>query len=191
MELIIYAIFSVFIIYKMYLSFGNSGHSFIPVDDFAINVNATEEYDDFIEGDTIKIKNNVETIKKYNSNFLVKNFIQGSEKAFSLVIEAFNDGNKSLLKDLLESGLYKKFESIIDDRNNEEYKKTTVISINGIKIQDISVIDNYIAIYMKIDSTQINEVDSSDKNIVDDYWTFGKKLKTYNNMWKLISIDKQ
>ena len=69
-----------------------------------------------------ELENNISELKKAYEvleNFDHKNFIDGAKIAFETIINAFNKGNITALKDLLTKETYMAFEKAINEKNND------------------------------------------------------------------------
>jgi predicted lipid-binding transport protein (Tim44 family) len=141
----------------------------------------------------------VEQIRKLEPNFSLQKFLDGAKMAFEMVIAAFASEDRATLKDLLDADTYKQFSGEIDKRKeNKITLDLTLVSLPLIKIENIQLKNNKIAIDVLYASQQINLLKNSDGNIIEgipsqidhmeDVWTFAKTLNS-RETWKLVKVN--
>ena len=129
----------------------------------------------------------VELKKAYGAieDFDHKDFFDGAKIAFETIINAFNSGDKKILKNLLADKTYKIFEEAINKKNNDP--ESQIFSLNIKKIEKVSVVQNKITITIKFISEQFKNNDESTIIKNEDVWTFEKLIKSKNPNWLLSS----
>ncbi|MFQ3307228.1 MAG: putative lipid-binding transport protein (Tim44 family) [Candidatus Midichloriaceae bacterium] len=135
--------------------------------------------------------------KSKEKNLSVDNFLDGTKKAFELILQAFNSNNKKDLKNLLAENLYKDFSQEIDNRKDSKLiHQVTLVSIANVKILEASFEKNSIAtVKVRIHSEQIKVVKNTEDEILDgnihkilkfsDVWVF-KKILNEDSYWRLV-----
>ena len=129
----------------------------------------------------------------------MNNFIDGTKKAFKMIIVAFNSNEIQTLKELLDYQLYQKFIKEINNRAiNTVKQEVTLVGIKDVKIIDADIQDNVASIKLEIVSEQIIIGKDKDKKIVSgsankilqicDIWTFNKQIKS-GNLWQLTQTE--
>lgn len=129
-------------------------------------------------------------------NFSVKVFLDRAQDAFAMIVEAFADGDKELLQDLLTPALYKSFAQAIDQREQDELRAE--IEIHAVRQMEIAaaIIQGktaYITVRFTADET--NLLYDKDGKLIQgnpdrltetiDIWTFGRVLNSRDPAWYL------
>ena len=126
-----------------------------------------------------------EIIYKNVSDFDHKSFLEGSKKAFEIIITAFNQGDKKTLKNLVSKDVYETFEKAINNNENNPASQFYSLVVDG--IDDARVNQGNISISVKFISEQL--IDNKEDNIIknQDTWTFEKKIESKSSVWTLTS----
>ena len=114
-----------------------------------------------------------------------KQFLEGAKFAFETIINAFNNGDKKTLKNLLTKEVFLSFEKSIDEGNNNSNFQFYSLVISG--VEDVVVEKNLIKITIKIVSEQFKDDDETTIIKKQDVWTFQKDLKSKSTIWFLSS----
>lgn len=123
-----------------------------------------------------------------------ESFINGAKSAFEMVIKAFSQDEKDVLKSLLSQKIYDSFNAAIEDRKSQNQKLiTNVIAVDKAEVMSSSVSSNKVQITLRISSQQINyitdladNVIKGDKNQIEnisDVWTFEKDINSASRSW--------
>lgn len=125
-------------------------------------------------------------------------FLVGGRTAFEMIIQAFAEGDRSLLESLLSDEVYGNFLSAITDRENvgETLENTLIRIVSAEPIE--AYMDGPTAhVTLKIVSEQINvtrdakgEVVDGDPNHVSaitDIWTFARNTQNADPNWALVA----
>jgi len=126
-------------------------------------------------------------------------FLDGSKKAYALVVEGFAKGDRAALQPLLTPKVYDRYEKAIDDR--EQRDQTVVTEID--RIAETEILESHqdgtvftVKVRFKADiSTETKDKDgqrvSGDLtrlNTVEEIWTFEKDADTRDPNWKLAGV---
>jgi len=107
------------------------------------------------------------------------------EEASNQLAEAFNNGDKKTLKNLLTKDVLLTFENAIEEKkNNPNYQFYSIVVD---EVTDVSIIDSLINITLKITSEQFKDNDESTISKKQDTWTFQKKINSNSPIWLLSS----
>ncbi|CAH58476.1 Tim44/TimA family putative adaptor protein [Ehrlichia ruminantium] len=209
-ELAIYAFVAAFIFFRLYNSLGRTSglqpnnHS-QPVS-ILIQEDNNHDYTDIdiesvMESCDDNDKSIMSTIKRKDREFSLKYFMDGSMKAFDIIIKAFNEGNTQILCSLLDKDLYNSFLTEIEYRKNlGQVYEDVIVSIIHHKITKLKLSGNIAHITVKFISEQINFVKDQEGNIlqgstskinkIEDVWTFKKDMSLLTSKkWYLSSIQ--
>ena len=168
------------------------------------NANAVEDaveniYDPYSDDSLISNEaaaNNLREFAKNDRSFDPVAFKRGAEDAFILIIEAFADGDRGLLKNLLAEDVYKTFEAEIIRREKAGEKVITEIqAIRDAKITDVHVKGKnaYISVEFRAEETCVIENHEGERiagnpnraTEMVDIWTFGRNIKSKDPTWYL------
>ena len=138
-------------------------------------------------------------LKNVDKTFNEKTFLKGATKAFEMILQARNAGDKKFLISYLEDKMYRIFEKEILEREIKgESIVSTVIKILDSKIEDVQTLDNIAYIKVKFLSEQGVNIKKSDESTASDttnklvkhenVWTFSRPLDSDNPNWKLFSV---
>ncbi|RZB12807.1 Tim44 domain-containing protein [Ehrlichia minasensis] len=208
-ELAIYALLAAFIFFRLYNSLGKT--SGLQPNNYSQTISMvvedTQEYDDVeVEIESVmdtcdkNEKSIINQIKKKDKEFSLKHFMNGSIKAFEIIIKAFNEGNVHILSMLLDANLYNSFSEEIENRKklNHVYEDI-IVSVISHKIIKLDLSGNIAYITVKFITEQINFVKDKDDNIIqgstskinkiEDVWTFRKDITLSNKKWYLNAIQ--
>ncbi len=142
----------------------------------------------------------LEAIAARSPDFTVPSFAAGASTAYEMVLEAFSNGNKAALKNLLSKELNDSFVSAIDARNAKgQTMKFQFVGVKSAKITNTSLNGNKAQVEVDFASEMISAthdksgsvVDGDDKAIrlVTDLWTFERDITSRDPNWKLVATD--
>jgi predicted lipid-binding transport protein (Tim44 family) len=137
----------------------------------------------------------LELVNDSDNEFTESYFIEAAKATFEVVIRAFADGNKQILKKLLKSNIYENFCKAIDERDSETRLDITLVSIKSTDLVSANVNKNLVTLTVKFVTEQItllrnkvNEIikgDASKVELVQDIWSFEHNLASNSPEWKL------
>lgn len=147
-------------------------------------------------------ENALREIARLDRNFTLAHFITGAQDAFVMIIEAFANGDRALLKSLLAPDLYKAFDQALNDRAEQNHTMSAEIhAIRKVEIQDAQIKDKtaYLTIRFVADETVVTR--GADGTIVSgnpdrvsetiDIWTLGKILGSKDPTWYLFATREE
>ena len=201
-DIIIFAIIAIFLVYRLKSilgqnSEGNENNNKFDIDkkDFTnvvkLGGKKTQEKNTKIDKDSIS------TI--YPS-FDEKEFLKGAQNFFEMIIDSFVKGDLNDVKNFIDGKLVKNFQSVIDERlEEEETLKIDIIKMNSIQIKDANEVDNLLKVSVLFESEQIKVlkdrkgkiIDGDQKNsiLVKDLWVFEKRIQSKDLNWKLVETS--
>lgn len=210
-DIIILGFIAGFILYKLYITIGkrdNDGevlfkenqNNIIDISSMVKTVeNETPEISQFELELSKKFGNVIYEIKKIDPNFSLEKFLDGSKKAFELVLNSFSANDRQTLETLLDNKVYNQFINEIDKRiQNKIILNLTLVSLSNVEVRDVRLLNNVISIDVFYQSQQITILKDSANNIVEgnpseidnveDLWTYSKDLNSSNN-WLLVNVN--
>lgn len=137
-------------------------------------------------------------IKAVDPRFDMREFVGGARAAFEMIVQAFAEGDRKTLKQLLNAEVYENFESAIADRETKnETLENTLIRIVTTDATEVEVEHDIASITVKIVSEQVNVTKSAAGEVVSgnpnhiaevtDIWTFSRDLRSRDPNWKLVA----
>ncbi|MEI8295720.1 MAG: Tim44/TimA family putative adaptor protein [Alphaproteobacteria bacterium] len=145
-----------------------------------------------------KAKLGLQELRDRQSDFNLNNFLNGAQSAFRMVVKAFAEGDRQLLKKLLSDGVYKNFGKVLDQREKDHYQQESrVDKVEINKIEDISVKGQEVIITLRFVSEQMLAIINAEGAIIDnparlsipmiDVWSFSRYLDSTDYNWSLIA----
>jgi len=135
-----------------------------------------------------------------SNHFDETSFLKGAEAAYEMIVNAFANGDKKTLKDLVDPEIYKSFISVINEREIKKIKNEfTFIGIKKAKIEEVKNLESLYQVKARFISEIISSIkDDSGKTIngnnneiqtVNDVWVFKKDLNSDDPTWYLTEIS--
>lgn len=127
-------------------------------------------------------------ILELDKNFDFHVFIQGAQKAFKLIVEAFYNKKIDEVKHLISDDVYGNFQKAVNIEKNEK-KSFNIIFVNA-SILKINVIENTANIKVKFLSKQREKLNNTikDSENIEDVWTFERDMNANSPVWKLVEV---
>jgi predicted lipid-binding transport protein (Tim44 family) len=165
------------------------------------------------EDSALRAKNiqpvNVDAVEKINKDVVISTeanqfnetgFLKGAQAAYEMIVNAFANGDKKILKELTDPEIYKNFISVIDDRQLKKIKNEfTFIGIKKAKIEEIKNQETLYQVKVRfiseiISSTkdEVGKIINGNNNeiqTVNDVWVFRKDLNSDDPTWYLTEIS--
>lgn len=140
------------------------------------------------------------SIRSADENFEPKSFISGVKMAYEMIVQAFADGDRKALKNLLSKDVYEGFEAALNEREAKGEKvNSTFIGISQANIIAADMKDRNAQVTLRIVSEMISAtldsqgviIDGDLENIIEvkDIWTFARDTQSRNPNWKLIATE--
>jgi len=124
-------------------------------------------------------------------------FLDGAEKAFQIIVQAFAAGDRAALRPLLGEETWKAFDLAITEREKAGHTQVTEVrSIHGISIETAELTGTVASIGVRIVSDQVNMTQTQSGQVmagtdavteITDLWTFERDLAQSNPAWHLVA----
>ena len=114
-----------------------------------------------------------------------RKFLESAKFAFETIINAFNEGDKKTLKNLLTKEAFLSFEQAIDNQDNNPNFQFYSLAVDA--VEDVIAEKENINITLKFTSEQFRDNDESTIIKKQDVWTFQKKINSRSPNWFLSS----
>ena len=155
---------------------------------------------DLIAKPRTKLNKGLKDILAADPQFSPNEFLNGANMAYEMIVNAFADGDKRSLRNLLSNEVYKGFETVINDRaTNGETVKSSFVGIDSSEIRAAEVVDGVASLTVRFESQIVSATyDNNDKLIdgdenevvrVTDIWTFSRDTKSRDPNWKLVATE--
>lgn len=129
-------------------------------------------------------------------DFDLAHFAQGAQDAFVIIVEAFAEGDRETLKNLLMPHVYEAFSAALDARErNGETVKTEIHSVRRAEIISAGIVGQDARITIRFIADETCVIRDRDNNIVsgdpdritemNDIWTFSRTIKSRDPRWLL------
>lgn len=142
----------------------------------------------------------LDAIAAADPGFAVKPFVEGAKAAYEMIVTAFAEGNRGVLRNLLSPSVFESFTAALTEREKRGEKiTTTFVSIDKVAIEEAALLGNTAEIKIHFTSEMITATrDQSGKVIdgspdrvvqVDDIWTFVRDTGSRDPNWKLAATE--
>ncbi|MEZ5926269.1 MAG: Tim44/TimA family putative adaptor protein [Hyphomicrobiaceae bacterium] len=160
---------------------------------------AAERIGDFMP-DTNPAHAGLVEIARQDPSFDPKHFVQGAKSAYEMIVTAFAEGNKRILKQFLSREVYDGFaESISGRESRGETVDTSFVGINKADVIDAEVKNRTARVTVKFVSQLITAIKNRNGELIEgdprqirevtDIWTFARELSSRDPNWKLIATQ--
>jgi len=136
-------------------------------------------------------------MKAVDRNFDPAPFLDGAEKAFRMIVQAFAAGDRATLKSLLGPDTWAAFDLAIAEREKAGQTHVTDIkAIHGVTIEAANLSGTVADITVRIASDQVNMTHTQSGQVVNgtdavteitDLWTFERDLARPDPIWHLVA----
>lgn len=217
-EIIFFALISAYLFYKLWMVMGQETDEDLDrrerrrksfeeqaTDDNVVPLRPKQSTSAFSDGEEDEeidlkpgVKEGLRQIRLQESNFNLRDFLQGSRRAYQMIVEAYSEGDMKTLKGLLTDTVYRQFEKAIEEQKAEgTVTKTKMERIDRCDADAIEVVDNRARITVRFRSRQIIITQAANGEIVNnpaeisipitDIWTFVRTLNDSDPIWYLKS----
>lgn len=139
-------------------------------------------------------------IAEVDSNFTPKSFLEGAKSAYEMIVTAFAEGDRKMLKNLLEKDVYEGFEAAISDREAQNHKVDfTFVGLPSIEISEATLERRISQVTIQFKAEVVSATRDAEGNLIEgnadqvvtiaDEWTFARNTKSRDPNWKLVATD--
>ncbi|MEF2071311.1 Tim44/TimA family putative adaptor protein [Consotaella aegiceratis] len=139
-------------------------------------------------------------IRDVDPNFDPKQFLDGAKIAYEMIVTAFADGDRKVLKGLLSEQVYEGFEAAIGERERRgERMQSSFIGIDDAAIVNAELKSREAMVTVRIIAQMISATLSSTSEVIDgdpetvveisDMWTFARDTRSRDPNWKLVETE--
>lgn len=127
-------------------------------------------------------------------------FLEGAKYAYEMIVTAYANGDRKMLKNLLSKEVYEGFVAAIQDRESrKETVDFTFVGIDKAEIIEAALKDSNAQVTVRFQSELISVTRDRDGNVVDgdpskvsdvtDIWTFARDTTSRDPNWKLVATE--
>lgn len=142
----------------------------------------------------------LDAIVAEDKTFEPQHFIAGARAAYEMIVNAYAEGDRPTLKNLLSREVYDGFEAVIRDREARgETAETKFVSIDATDITAAEMRGKTAQITIRFVSQLISATRDRDGNVIDgsaekvtevtDVWTFARDISSRDPNWKLVATE--
>jgi predicted lipid-binding transport protein (Tim44 family) len=133
-------------------------------------------------------------------DFDAKHFLTGARTAYEMIVNAYAEGDRRTLKNLLSREVYDGFESAIAEREKRgDTVESRFVSIDNAEITAAEVRARNIQATVRFQSKLISVTRNKEGNVIDgnaekvtdvtDVWTFARDASSRDPNWKLVATE--
>jgi len=136
---------------------------------------------------------------KKDPSFSKRDFIEGARTAYPMILEAFADGDRATLENLLSPDVYAVYEQTISEREAAEQKQITDLGrlVDAMLVGcDVDKKNARLSVEYEADIASAvldkeGNIIAGDPNLlarIKEIWTFEKPLKSSDPTWRLADV---
>lgn len=148
------------------------------------------------------LQSGLERLQRKDPSFDLGSFSEGAKAAFEMVLNAFSQGDRETLQNLLAKEVYQNFEQAISERKDKgQTLETSLVGFKSVSPTNIEVENSTAYVTLRIVSEQgfvlrdesggIVETSGAQIDEVIDIWTLARDLNSKDPNWTLIATDSE
>jgi predicted lipid-binding transport protein (Tim44 family) len=142
----------------------------------------------------------LDAVAAQDASFDAKHFITGARAAYEMIVNAYAEGDRRTLKNLLAREVYDGFDSAIGEREKRgETVESRFVSIDEAGVTHAELRGRTAQITVRFHSKLVtatrdkggNVIDGSADKVTDvtDVWTFARDISSRDPNWKLVATE--
>lgn len=142
----------------------------------------------------------LDAIVAADAGFDHKHFLTGARAAYEMIVNAFAEGDRRTLKNLLSREVYEGFEAAISEREKRgETVENRFVSIDSADITAAELRGRAAQLTVRFQSKLVTATHDKDGNVIDgsaekvtdvtDVWTFARDPSSRDPNWKLVATE--
>ncbi len=139
----------------------------------------------------------LEAIASADRSFDARHFLDGAKGAYEIIVTAFAEGDRKVLRSMLGKELFDEFAAAINEREAKGLKmESRFVSIDKAQIKTAVMEGNEARITIDFVSQLVSAVRDKDNNVVEgsaealteveDLWMFARDVTSPDPNWKLV-----
>lgn len=161
------------------------------------NVIKLDNREDAPEIELSPIDRAIADIRQLDRSFDKANFLQQAVSAYEYIVNAFANGDREMLKNLLAEDVYENFERSIAEREAAGQEMSTdIVAIKSADMLEAQLVGRTAELTVKFQTEMISETVDGEGELVGgdphprsvtEIWTFSKDMKARDPNWLLIA----
>jgi predicted lipid-binding transport protein (Tim44 family) len=146
------------------------------------------------------IATGLDAIVAADPNFDAQHFLTGARAAYEMIVNAYAEGDRRSLKNLLAREVYDGFETAIGEREKRgETVESRFVSIDNADITGAELRGRNAQVTVRFQSKLVSVTRDKDGNVIDgnaervtditDIWTFTRDVSSRDPNWKLLATE--
>jgi predicted lipid-binding transport protein (Tim44 family) len=146
------------------------------------------------------IANGLDAIAGVDANFDANHFLTGARAAYEMIVNAYAEGDRRTLRNLLAREVYDGFESAISEREKRgETVESRFVSIDSADITAAELRGRNAQVTVRFHSKLVSVTRDKNGNVIDgnaekvtditDVWTFARDITSRDPNWKLLATE--
>lgn len=142
----------------------------------------------------------LDAIATTEPDFDAKHFLTGARAAYEMIVNAFAEGDRRTLKNLLSREVYDGFEAAITEREKRgETVESRFVSIDNAEITAAELRGRNAQLTVRFQSKLVSATRDKEGNVIDgnaeavtdvtDVWTFARDVSSRDPNWKLVATE--
>ena len=142
----------------------------------------------------------LDAIVAADASFEPKHFVTGARTAYEMIVNAYAEGDRRTLKNLLAREVYDGFDGAIAEREKRgETVENRFVSIDECDITAAEVRGRTAQVTVKFQSKLVSATRDKNGNVIDgsaekvtdvtDVWTFARDSSSRDPNWKLVATE--
>ena len=136
-------------------------------------------------------------LRKLDASFKDEEFLSGAKAAFPLILNAYSESDLGSLRRYVGFDLYEEFSNAVHQRDaSGEHLKIDIETVNDVQLLDAEISDGIATVTVKYDTIQsriltdasdkVIEEDSIDSEQIEDIWIFERDIRSTDPNWRLV-----
>jgi predicted lipid-binding transport protein (Tim44 family) len=142
----------------------------------------------------------LDAIAAAEPDFDAKHFLTGARAAYEMIVNAYAEGDRRTLKNLLSREVYDGFEAAIIEREKRgDTVESRFVSIDNAEITAAEVRARNVQVTVRFQSKLVSVTRDKDGAVIDgnaekvtdvtDVWTFARDVTSRDPNWKLVATE--
>ena len=140
----------------------------------------------------------IEKINRFDSSFTMRNFFDGAEYAYGLILNSFWSKDRKTLRSMLSRQVFEQFEGAIGQLEKQNLQsENKLMDVETINLVEANLTGSLAEVTVEFTSHMIMSTLDSENNIVEgsadqpvkisDIWTFCRDVKSADPNWTLVA----
>jgi predicted lipid-binding transport protein (Tim44 family) len=146
------------------------------------------------------VANGLDAVVAADPEFDAKYFLTGARAAYEMIVNAYAEGDRRTLKNLLSRDVYDGFETAINEREKRgDTVESRFVSIDKADITGAEVRGRNMQVTVRFHSSLVSVTRDKDGKVIDgnadkvtditDVWTFARDVSSRDPNWKLVATE--